>query len=1378
MATENLDPDIMRELNESMQNLGDGMREFTDVMSMMVTGGADMSSAMKGAAGATRGSESAVKSWNDRLREAAKAAELEAERKRKEAEQSANVKQAFKSMQDAAGGLTKALLDTSAGFQKYEATIKSTTGAVGSLLQNFGYMGKAVALATDAIGKLAGATLKQTDDIVKAYDSLADIGGSVGLTAEEIVNLGKNAGFTIQTLDQFTKRAKDAGTNLMAMGDTATGGIKAFSEVVAVGDDALRKYRRLGMSQEDLIEAQKTYIRQQIEGGQSLKKSPEQLQKASLRYIDELNTLAELTGINVKKQQEAIDIANANENFNAYKFSMDQKALALEQEEQEARKLGQTARADELKAQAEQIRNTIAAKEEFAKLAVSTMSASNAAAALESISTDGTTIITENNQKLVLAGIDVVKMNEEMNKGRKQSAELLGSQVKATKNFSDQFGVMAYGMGKASKDLQQTYGVDNQMRQTAIEFAKLETEEERKAFIARQAQAQKDLEAKGKEGVKGQEVMDATATKESLERRARSVYDAMIGAINPFRGKMAEAAMVVVGLSAAAVAAASALNKIAKSKLGVGLDDLMDGKDTKGKPKPTAKTKPKKPLTGAAKASHEAKVARERAAKAKTIKSAGKFTVGGMIAGLGLDYGSEMAKEAGHEKTGAGLDVASSALSGASMGALLGSIVPIIGTGIGAAIGGALGGAVGVYQNRDTFFGDKKQEETQDKVEKKPLDVPKASGGGSFSGPKEGYLVELHGDEDVIPRKGRQPEEVNPLSALNTTLNNALAAPKEYVKQTTVDATGVGFAGDVAEKATEKVIAKLVPQMAVVSTVASSIDKLDSVQKIFSEKTGPMEKLWEVAKLLHPAARILGTAIDVVAPLLKDKNNQTPVVAHTKKDTTEDTETQEKELPKAASGGIFKGPKSGYPVELHGEEMVVPLTGEKFDKLFEKDDSPLARLELAKETKSLEEFSTSVKETDAILKKYTSTIMKLRDLEDDELEKQEDKATSLDKSQDKLNNVFSEAVIDLARFTKQIRFVTKQIPESGTPVQTGYGGVVTSGSGAPVTSGSPAPAPSAPVQTAPSAPVTSRPSSGSTYSDMAGYLKKVAVVESGGKAGAQAGTSSASGLFQFTAGTWKQMVKEMGKDYTLEDRFDPKKSEEVAAYFSNKQRQQLEKGTGQQASDTDMYMAHFLGAGGATKFLNALRQDPNAPATAGATEQQINANLSIFVTKDGRLRTLQEVYDLMSGKLERAGERIAQGKVSDTVKNIGVDSQQAPQYAQVKKEELPKAQYGGIFSGPMTGYPVELHGDELVAPLNADNIITKLINNTVNKEPVVTETTNKVETTTAMSLEMMREIQAANSEMIAVLTEKLDSVIDKLASSNDIQDKILTYSRG
>jgi dienelactone hydrolase len=167
--------------------------------------------------------------------------------------------------------------------------------------------------------------------------------------------------------------------------------------------------------------------------------------------------------------------------------------------------------------------------------------------------------------------------------------------------------------------------------------------------------------------------------------------------------------------------------------------------------------------------------------------------------------------------------------------------------------------------------------------------------------------------------------------------------------------------------------------------------------------------------------------------------------------------------------------------------------------------------------------------------------------------------------------------------------------------------------------------------------------SGSGSSDTS-YLKKVAQVESAGQANAKAPTSSAAGLFQFTEGTWKQMTKQMGLNYSLEDRFDPKKSEEVASYFTKQQRRQLEKGTGREASDSDMYMAHFLGAGGATKFLNAMAKNPNAPASEGADAKALEANRSIFYTKEGQMRSLQDVYNIMSNKINKAGDLIATGK--------------------------------------------------------------------------------------------------------------------------------------
>lgn len=76
------------------------------------------------------------------------------------------------------------------------------------------------------------------------------------------------------------------------------------------------------------------------------------------------------------------------------------------------------------------------------------------------------------------------------------------------------------------------------------------------------------------------------------------------------------------------------------------------------------------------------------------MSTRGKIGLGAAgVAGLALPYAADYAKSSGHETVGAGLNVASSALTGAATGAMLGSVVPIIGTTAGA-IGGAVIGAL------------------------------------------------------------------------------------------------------------------------------------------------------------------------------------------------------------------------------------------------------------------------------------------------------------------------------------------------------------------------------------------------------------------------------------------------------------------------------------------------------------------------------------------------------------------------------------------------------------------------------------------------------------------------------------------------------------
>jgi hypothetical protein len=190
---------------------------------------------------------------------------------------------------------------------------------------------------------------------------------------------------------------------------------------------------------------------------------------------------------------------------------------------------------------------------------------------------------------------------------------------------------------------------------------------------------------------------------------------------------------------------------------------------------------------------------------------------------------------------------------------------------------------------------------------------------------------------------------------------------------------------------------------------------------------------------------------------------------------------------------------------------------------------------------------------------------------------------------------------------------------------------------------------------------------------MAKYLQTIALIESGGDKNAKAGTSSASGMFQFTEGTWKQMTKEMGKDYSKDDRFDPKKAAEVAEYFSKKQKAQIEKSTGREAGMTDMYMGHFLGAGGASKFLKAKDQDPNQSAAA-LDPAAAKANKNIYYNKEGKERTVQEVYDLMDKKVKAQSEKVEKGKVNADVAAIGGGSYKPGTKVDAVAEGKPKPQ--------------------------------------------------------------------------------------------------------
>jgi hypothetical protein len=93
----------------------------------------------------------------------------------------------------------------------------------------------------------------------------------------------------------------------------------------------------------------------------------------------------------------------------------------------------------------------------------------------------------------------------------------------------------------------------------------------------------------------------------------------------------------------------------------------------------------------------------------------------------------------------------------------------------------------------------------------------------------------------------------------------------------------------------------------------------------------------------------------------------------------------------------------------------------------------------------------------------------------------------------------------------------------------------------------------------------------------------------------------------------------------------------MAAAFARDNQAHLETRLGRPLQSVDLYMAHFLGAGGATRFLRAHDSNPNGTAAASFPDAA-RANRNVFYKRDGSARSFAEVRNFMAGKLGAGGQ--------------------------------------------------------------------------------------------------------------------------------------------
>ncbi|MGO4389171.1 transglycosylase SLT domain-containing protein [Microvirga sp. 2YAF29] len=180
------------------------------------------------------------------------------------------------------------------------------------------------------------------------------------------------------------------------------------------------------------------------------------------------------------------------------------------------------------------------------------------------------------------------------------------------------------------------------------------------------------------------------------------------------------------------------------------------------------------------------------------------------------------------------------------------------------------------------------------------------------------------------------------------------------------------------------------------------------------------------------------------------------------------------------------------------------------------------------------------------------------------------------------------------------------------------------------------------------------------------YMMTLADVESSLSPDAKAPTSSAKGLFQFIDRTWLEIVQlhaadygftalaeavksvdgdpvvsEKDREWVMNLRTDPYFSALMAGELIKDVERALFTQGERELAEAELYLAHFLGATSAVRFLEVLDQDPDMKASK-LFPKAAKANAGLFMEGKGRKRrpvSVAELYNKIDSKIVRRLDR-------------------------------------------------------------------------------------------------------------------------------------------
>ena len=199
-------------------------------------------------------------------------------------------------------------------------SLDSVAGSAAGVMENFGPLGKAASAVTKAFGRVVVAVGEQADAQFDALRGLQRFGAAANDGLEGIQNTLIGLNLTTDQLQEMVQMIGQQAPSLALFQTTLSDARVELSEVgrVLKGQGLVNDLMLLGMRAEDISEAFINFTAMQAEVGMSQQRDTLELANASSNYLKEINALTKATGIERDMLEEKIRSMREEERFRAF----------------------------------------------------------------------------------------------------------------------------------------------------------------------------------------------------------------------------------------------------------------------------------------------------------------------------------------------------------------------------------------------------------------------------------------------------------------------------------------------------------------------------------------------------------------------------------------------------------------------------------------------------------------------------------------------------------------------------------------------------------------------------------------------------------------------------------------------------------------------------------------------------------------------------------------------------------------------------------------------------------------------------------------------------------------------------------------------------